>query len=93
MKMNFALDDLALFVSKSKNLLELDISGNDTQPAHFAELLKAIAFNKIIQSVNLSWNKILASRDWNSNINFELPGRSLSEMYHDNSMEPPHLIH
>lgn len=59
MKMNFPLDSIASLVKNSHSLQELDLSGNDFQPKHFAPLLKAIAYNKVLRTINLSWNKII----------------------------------
>ena len=83
MKINFPLDDLARLVSNSNVLTELDISGNDAKPLHFVNLLKALAFNKVMHNLNLSWNKILDSNDWNETINFDLTNFTLYEMYEE----------
>lgn len=88
MHINFALDDLARLVRTSTCLTELDISGNDAKPVHFANLLKALAFNKVIHNLNLSWNKILDSHDWNDAINFELTNFTLYEMYEERELTP-----
>ena len=55
MKLNFPLDNLAKIL-ENENLQDLDISANDCLPIHFVPLLKALAHNKTLQSVNLSWN-------------------------------------
>ena len=59
MGINFPLTDLAEFVKKSSSLENLDLSGNKLQSMHFVNLLKAIAFNKTLHNINLSWNQIL----------------------------------
>ena len=59
MKMNFPLTNLATFVENSNSLENLDLSGNNLQSLHFVNLLKAIAHNKTLHNINLSWNKIL----------------------------------
>lgn len=59
MKINFGLHDLATLVEKSDCLTDLDLSCNDCLPHHFAPLLKALAYNKTLQIVNLSWNLLL----------------------------------
>ena len=59
MKINFGLHGLASLVASSDCLADLDLSSNDCLPQHFAPLLKAIAHNKTLQIVNLSWNLLL----------------------------------
>ena len=59
MKISFGLHDLASLVANSDCLAELDLSCNDCLPHHFAPLLKALAHNKTLQVVNLSWNLLL----------------------------------
>ena len=88
MKIRFPLNDLAKLVKNSDCLTELDISGNDCQPLDFVNLLKALAFNKNIFNLNLSWNKILDSADWNDNVAFELSNFTLYEMWEERELEP-----
>ena len=63
---DFNLDGIAKLLRKSKTLGELDISGNNLQPRHFPELFKALAFNKMLHNLNLSWNEILDRTDQNT---------------------------
>ena len=88
MRINFPLDDLAKLVRNSESLTELDISGNDAQPRDFVSLLKALAFNKYIYNLNLSWNKILDSTDWNDQVSFELTKFTLYEMFEERELQP-----
>lgn len=60
MKINFALDDLAALVNESQALQDLDLSHNACLPCHFEQLLKALAHNKTIHNVNLSWNTLIS---------------------------------
>ena len=93
MKMNFPLTDLARLVASSTILQELDISGNDCQPLHFPDLLKALAFNKVIHNLNLSWNKIIHPDDWHEAIpDKRLVDFTLQHMFDERDMLPT-LIH
>ena len=58
MKINFPLHNLAKIV-ESETLQDLDISANDCLPIHFVPLLKTLAHNKTLHTVNLSWNQLL----------------------------------
>ena len=91
--MNFPLTDLARLVASSTILQELDISGNDCQPLHFPDLLKALAFNKVIHNLNLSWNKIIHPDDWHEAIpDKKLVDFTLQYMFDERDMLPT-LIH
>ena len=92
MNISFPLDDLARLVSDSKALSELDISGNDAKPQHFKELFKALAFNKVLHNLNLSWNKILDTANWKDKIDFNLRNWCLQEMMEYGGFTPT-LIH
>ena len=59
MKLDFPLDDLAHFVDVNDCLTDLDLSGNNLLPLHFVNLLKALAFDKTLINVNLSWNSLI----------------------------------
>ena len=63
MKLNFALDDLAQLVQNSEALQDLDLSCNDCVPMHFESLLKALAYNHTLHTVNLSWNTLIDRKD------------------------------
>ena len=63
MKLNFPLDDLALLLRNSIALQDLDISNNDCLPIHFAPVLKELAHNKLLHSLNLSWNTLIDRHD------------------------------
>ena len=62
MKLDFPLDDLAHFVDVNDCLTDLDLSGNNLLPLHFVNLLKALAFDKTLINVNLSWNSLINQR-------------------------------
>ena len=84
MKLDFPLNDLATFVENDSSLQNLDLSGNNLQSIHFVNLLKVLAFNKTLQTINLSWNQLLdedvqaASR--NSAMDQEFPAVSINEL-------------
>ena len=55
----FSLDSVAELVKNSEYLQDLDLSGNNLKTMDFAPLLKVLAVNKVLYSVNLSCNRII----------------------------------
>ena len=63
MNLNFSLDPVAVLVDTSEYLQDLDLSGNNLRTMHFAPLLIALANNKVLNTINLSWNTIVDRND------------------------------
>ena len=62
MKINFSLDSMAKIL-EHETVQDLDISANDCLPLHFVPLLKTLAHNKTLHTLNLSFNQLLDKSD------------------------------
>lgn len=51
-------------MSGSRQLVELDISWNRMRPKNTIEFLDALAENRTLQVLNISWNHLLGSIDY-----------------------------
>lgn len=58
-------------VSKSRNLIELDISWNNLSPDLLRSLFAVMSENRKLQSVNVSWNSIQTLKSTNTRIEIE----------------------
>ena len=61
---------IAKLVDESAYLEDLDISWNDLIPMHFTPLLEVLSRNKMLKSLNLSWNMIIDKAHQNNKVNF-----------------------
>lgn len=62
---------VAKFLTFSGYLESLDLSWNDTRPWHFVPLLEALAQNRTLRSINLSWNNLLEKNDMNNPLDIQ----------------------
>ena len=53
------MQELAELVSDSNSLRELDISWNMLKPSSYTNLLKSLGENRLLLSLNLSWNALV----------------------------------
>lgn len=67
-----AIHTVARFVEESNFLEDLDLSWNDLIPSNFVPLLDVLSRNKMLKSLNLSWNMIIDKAAQNNPISFEV---------------------
>jgi len=53
-----SLKDIAVWLENSNKLKELDLSWNKQKPFRYLPLIEALAKNRSLMTVNLSWNGI-----------------------------------
>lgn len=56
---SLGIEQVARYVDESVCLEDLDISWNDLIPQHFTPFLEVISRNRMLKSLNLSWNSII----------------------------------
>lgn len=63
MGLNFSLSAIAKLLDESEFVQELDLAANNLTSMHFVPLLKSIATNTRLISLNLSWNRLIDEKD------------------------------
>jgi hypothetical protein len=78
-----SLKDIAVWLEQNNKLTQLDLSWNKQKPFRYLPLIEALAKNRSIMSVNLSWNGIF--QDEVLEPNFEDPEWFLKEKLTDHN--------
>ena len=86
------MQDLATLVEQSRTLRELDISWNLLKPQSYINLIRSLGENRMLLSLNLSWNSIVDGKElvvdeFSPAPKQPLSARNLRQMMH-NSRSP-----